>query len=87
MKTTPTQAISDLASGLEESVASMTPLLRCHELASASQAASALEHAVAVSRGRAVRALVDEIGATAAAKELGVSRNRVYVMMRLADEG
>lgn len=84
--TTFTQQIIDLAADVDANVARLDPKTRCHELAAASLAAASLEHAVAAARGRAVRALVDEVGATVAARELGVSRNRVYVLMKQGDE-
>jgi len=48
----------------------------------ASVAAQELAKSTAVAYASAMRELVEEMGATAAARELGISRNRVYQITR-----
>lgn len=85
MADTLTSTITNLASDVDTTVARLAARERYDELTAASQAVVDLGHAVAAARGRAVRALVEEVGATAAARDLGVSRNRVYTLMAQGD--
>lgn len=81
------EMIAALAEDLREPLARLAPLERCRALAAALEAVDDLKHEVAVARGSAVKELVARDGATSAARQLGVSRNRVYMLMRLADDG
>lgn len=56
--------------------------LRAGALRQAMTAELALRSKLAVLHTELVREMVDQIGATATARELGISRNRVYMLLR-----
>ncbi len=86
MADTLTSTIAALASDIDTATAGLDSRARYDELTAASVAVVDLGHAVAAARGRAVRALVEQHGATTVARDLGVSRNRVYTLMAQGDD-
>lgn len=84
---TPSEAITALANELDTIAAQISdPRERLDALRAAADPAAQLAHTLATITGRAMKDYVDEIGgATTAARELGLSRNRIYMMMEKAE--
>lgn len=78
---TPAEKITDAAAAIPATLEGMDPLARIKVLDDATTAAAELRADVAALRAAAVRAYVDKVGATTAARELGISRGRVYQLL------
>jgi hypothetical protein len=78
---TPAEKIADAAASIPATLEGMDPLTRVRALTDATEAVADLRADVALLRATAMRAYVDQVGASRAGRELGLSRGRVYQLL------
>lgn len=77
----PAEKINQVAASIPAMLEGMDARTRLDVLLQATEAVQSLRSDIGVLRATAMRAYVDEIGATKAARELGISRGRVYQLL------
>ncbi|MFI5430000.1 helix-turn-helix domain-containing protein [Aeromicrobium sp. UC242_57] len=81
-----TEEIAVAAGLLEARTKRLDPLERIRALDEAIEQVGILRVQVGDLRAQAVRDYASEVGPTAAARELGISRNRIYQLIKEADQ-
>lgn len=82
---TPAEQIKVIEAGLPDALADLDLLQRLHVLRDAAEAIEALKVAVSGPYREAIREHAADVGPTAVAREIGVSRGRINQIIKNAD--